>query len=94
MFPGQVDPDVFLDRLDHFLDAMHPETVIVGGHEDPVAIAVVREQIAQSRACMAFVRESIAEGLSAESTAEGGADRFPPQWIGFFYRIFTRSGGL
>lgn len=92
MYPGDEDPEAFLDELEAFLDSMHPETVIVGGHEQPADLAAVRAQIDETRACMALVREALAEGLSLEEAAEHGADRFPPQWIAFFYRLFTRNG--
>lgn len=89
MYPGGDDPDAFLDRMEAFLDAMDPATVIVGGHEEPVGIAAVRDQIATTRACMSLVRSAIAEGLTADETVERAAGRYPPQWIGFFHRLFT-----
>lgn len=89
MYPGTEDPDGFLDELDALLDSMHPETVVVGGHDEPADLDAVREQIETTRAAMAFVREGIEEGLSPEEISEAGTDRFPPQWIGFFYRLFT-----
>ncbi len=92
MFPGGDDPDGFLDRLDAFLDDMDPATVVVGGHEEPTDLGAVREQIAVSRAARALVREAIADGLDLEATAERGADRFPPQWIAYFYGVFTQPG--
>ena len=92
MYPGTEDPDGFLDRLDAFLASMDPETVVVGGHEEPADLAAVREQIAQSRACMTFVRESIVEGLTIEETAQRGLGRFPAQWVAFFHQLFTRAG--
>lgn len=92
MYPGRENPDGFLDRLEAFLDAMDPATVVVGGHGDPVALEVVRGQIAVSRACMAFVREGLSEELSMEETAERAAGRFPPQWVAFFYELFTQRG--
>lgn len=93
MFPGNDDPDAFLDRLESFLDDMHPKTVVVGGHDGPTDLAAVREQVAVSRAAMAFVREALAEGLSIDEAAERGGDRFPPQWVGFFYRLFSEPPG-
>jgi cyclase len=92
MYPGREDPEGFLNRLEAFLDAMDPTTVVVGGHGDPVGLDAVRGQIAASRACMALVRESLADDLSLEETAERGADRFPPQWVAFFYGLFTQGG--
>lgn len=92
MYPGLEDPDGFLDRLEAFLDAMEPATVVVGGHGDPVGLEVVRGQIAASRACMAFVREAQSEELSMEETVERAAGRFPPQWVAFFYELFTQRG--
>lgn len=92
MYAGREDPDGFLDRLEAFVDTLHPETLIVGGHGEPAAIPALREQIAQSRACMTLVREAIGEGLAIEATAERGADRFPPQWVAYFYQLLTRSG--
>ncbi len=70
MFPGNEDPDGFLDRLEGFLDGMHPETIVVGGHEAPVGLDAIRDQIEASRACMTFVRASIEEGMTLEATAE------------------------
>lgn len=90
MFPGATDPDGFLDRLDDFLDGMDASTVVVGGHEAVADVAAVRAQIEVSRACMAFVRESIDAGLDIEATAEKGMDRFPPQWVAYFYGVFTQ----
>lgn len=89
MFPGTEDAAGFLDRLDAFLDTMHPETVVVGGHESVTDLAAVRGQISASRACMAYVESAIAEGLTIEQTAEQGRDRFPVQWIAFFYGYFS-----
>lgn len=91
MFPGSADPDGFLDRLDDFLDDMDASTVVVGGHEAIADVAAVRAQIEVSRACMTFVRESIDAGLTIEATAEKGMDRFPPQWVAFFYGAFTQG---
>lgn len=91
MFPGAADPDGFLDRLDAFLDGMNASTVVVGGHEAIADVAAVRAQIEVSRACMAFVRESIEDGLTIEATAEKGMDRFPPQWVAYFYGVFTQG---
>lgn len=88
IFPGADDPDAFLDRLDDFLDSMHPETVVVVGHERPVTIDDVRGQIEVTRSCMALVRSALEEGLSVEETAARGEARYPPQWIGFFYQLF------
>jgi glyoxylase-like metal-dependent hydrolase (beta-lactamase superfamily II) len=89
MFPGQADPDGFLDALDDLLDAMHPETIVVSGHDAPTDLAAVRAQIEASRACMALVRAALDEGLTLEATAERAAGRFAPQWVGFFYRLFS-----
>lgn len=89
MFPGQADPDGFLDALDALLDSMHPETIVVSGHDAPTDLAAVRAQIEASRACMALVREALAEGLTVEATAERAAGRFAPQWVAFFYRLFS-----
>lgn len=91
MYPGTADPDAFLDRLDALLASMDPETVVIGGHEEPATPAAVRRQIETTRAAMAWVREAIDEGLSLEETAERGSDRFPPQWLGLFYRLFTED---
>jgi glyoxylase-like metal-dependent hydrolase (beta-lactamase superfamily II) len=93
MFPGTDDPAGFLDRLQAFLDSMPPETIVVGGHEDPTDVAAVRAQIATSRACMAFVEGAVSEGLSIEETAEQGSDRFPVAWIAFFYGYFSANQG-
>lgn len=92
MYPGTEDPDAFLDDLDALLDSMHPETVVIGGHDEPAGLDAVRKQIETSRAAMAFVRAGIEDGRSGEEVAEAGADRFPSQWLGFFYRLFTTDG--
>lgn len=92
MYPGTVDPDAFLDRLERFLDGMHPETVIVSGHEEVADLVAVRGQIAVTRDAMRFVRSSISEGRTIEETARAGQDRFPPQWTAFFYQLFTQPG--
>jgi len=87
MYPGTEDPDGFLDRLDAFVDSMDPATVVVGGHEEVADLAAVRTQIEVSRACMTYVRESLEKGLTIEQTAEQGVDRFPVQWVAFFYQL-------
>lgn len=92
MYPGTVEPDAFLDRLDRFLDAMHPETVVVGGHEEVADLAAVRAQIAVTRDAMRFVRSAISDGRTIEETARAGQDRFPPQWTAFFYQLFSQPG--
>ena len=66
---------------------MDPETVVVGGHEDVADLAAVRAQIEVTRACMAYVRVSLDDGLTIEQTAEQGVDRFPAQWVAFFYQL-------
>ena len=86
MFPGAEDPDGFLDRLEAFIDSMDPATIVVSGHDETTDLSAVRDQIAESRACMVFVRASIAEGLTVEETAERAGGRFAPQWVAFFYR--------
>lgn len=93
MFPGQSDPEGFLDRLDAFLDEMNDRTVVVGGHEDVADVPAVRAQIDVSRACITFVKAALADGRSLEETARAGVDRFPPQWIAFFYGVYTQRGG-
>ena len=92
MYPGTVDPDAFLDRLEGFLDEMHPESVVVGGHEGVTDLPAVRRQIAVTREAMRFVRAAIENGRSVEETAEAGRDRFPPAWTAFFYQLFTQLG--
>ncbi|MDX1493596.1 MAG: MBL fold metallo-hydrolase [Longimicrobiales bacterium] len=94
MFPGNEDPDAFLDRMEALLDAMHPETVVIGGHDEPTDLAAVREQIRASRETMAFVRDALERDLSLEESAAEGADRFPAPWIAFFYRLFNQEPGL
>lgn len=89
MYPGADDPGAFLDRLEGFLDTLAPETIVVGGHDEPTDLPAVREQIAGSRACMELVRGAIADGLDAEATAERAAGRFPPQWVTFFHRMLS-----
>ena len=92
MFPGSEDPAGFLDRLDAFLDTMHPETVVIGGHESVTDLAAVRAQIEVSRACMAYAESAFADGLTIEQAAEQGSDRFPVAWIAFFYGYFASQG--
>ena len=92
MYPGTDDPEGFLDGLEAFLATMHPETVVIGGHEEPADLAAVRHQIAESRACMELTRAAIAEGLSLEAAAERAVDRFPPQWVAFFYGVLSQRG--
>ena len=90
MYPGTVDPNAFLERLERFLDGMHPETVIVSGHEEVTGIRAVREQIQATRAAIAFVSEAISSGMSIEQTARSGQDRFPVQWTTFFYQLLMQ----
>ena len=78
--------------LEGFLDAMHPETVVVGGHEEITDLSAVRAQIGVTRDAMRFVRSSIGDGRTIEETARAGQDRFPPQWTAFFYQLFTQRG--
>ena len=85
MFPGTEDAVGFLDRLDAFLDSMHPETIVVGGHEAVTDLAAVRAQIEMSRACLAYAEDAVARGLTIEQAAEQGSDRFPVAWIAFFF---------
>ena len=89
IYPGTEDPDGFLDRLEAFIGSMDLATVVVGGHEEIGDLAAVRAQIEVSRACMAFVRGAMEDGLTIEQTAEQGVDRFPPQWVAFFYGLFA-----
>lgn len=93
MYPGASDPEGFLDDLDALLDSVAPETIVVGGHDEPTDLAAVRAQIAASRACMDFARQAIADGLDAAAAAERAGDRFPPQWVGFFHRVLSADGG-
>ena len=85
MFPGGEDPDGFLDRLDAFLDAAPEGTVVVGGHDDPVDVAAVREQIAVSRGCMELVRKALAEGLTRDETVARAEGTYAAPWVRFFY---------
>ena len=91
MFPGSQDPAGFLDRMDAFIGMMHPETVVVGGHESVTDLASVRAQIEMSRACMAYVQGAFSDGLTIEETAQQGSDRFPVPWIAFFYGYFAAN---
>ena len=93
MFPGSDDPKGFLDALEAFLDSMHPETVVVSGHDEPTDLDAVRAQIAASRACWSLVREAVGEGLTLEETAERADGLFAPQWVAFFYRLEVAQGG-
>ena len=90
MFPGNEDADAYLDNLESLLDSMHPETVVVSGHDDPVGLDAVRAQIDVSRACMKLVRAALEDGLTVEETAERGKE-FPPQWVAFFYRLLSAN---
>jgi len=85
MFPGAEDPDGFLDRMDAFLDALPAGTVVVGGHDAPVGVEAVRRQVAESRACMAFVRDALERGLSRDETVRFAEGRFAAPWVRFFY---------
>jgi len=93
MFPGTDDPDAFLDDVATLVAAMHPETIVIGGHDEPADLAAVGSQIETSRGAMAFVREAIDDGLTAPEAAVRAEGRFPPQWIAFFHRVFTDDGG-
>ena len=93
MYPGQQDPAGFLDDLEAFLDSMHPETVVVGGHEEPADLAAVRAQIETSRAAMDFVRDAMEAGSTLDEAAEAGAERFAPQWIAFFWGVLGEGEG-
>ena len=90
MYPGTVDPDAFLERLEKFLDGMHPETVVVPGHEGVTGLKAVREQIRVTREAIAFVSDAISSGMSIEETARAGQDRFPFQWTTFFYQVLMQ----
>ena len=89
MFPGGEDPDGFLDRMDAFLDELPPGTVVVGGHDAPAGAGALRAQVGESRACMALVREAIADGLSREETVARAARRFGAPWVRFFYAALS-----
>lgn len=93
MYPGRDDPAGFLDGLEALLDTMHPETIVVGGHEEPADLAAVRAQIETSRAAMELVRDAMEGGSTLDETAEAGADRFPPQWIAFFWGVLGEGEG-
>jgi glyoxylase-like metal-dependent hydrolase (beta-lactamase superfamily II) len=90
MFPGGQDPDGFLDRLESLLDTLPPETRVVGGHDAPVGLDAVRAQIAESRACMAFVREALEKGQAVEEALAGSGDRFAAPWVRYFYGALAR----
>ena len=90
MYPGTVDPDSFLERLEKFLDGMHPETVVVPGHEGVTGLKAVREQIRVTREAIAFVSDAISSGMSIEETARAGQDRFPFEWTTFFYQVLMQ----
>jgi cyclase len=92
IFPGTQDPDGFLDDLEGFLDTLHPRTVVVGGHDPPVDLAAVRAQIAETRACMAFVSDAVADGRTVEQAVGAAEGRFSAPWIGFFHRLFSEGG--
>lgn len=85
MFPGGEDPEGFLDRMDALLDGLPEGTVVVGGHDAPVGVQAVRDQVAESRACMSAVGEALAAERSLDETLEETGDRFPAGWVRFFY---------
>ena len=93
MYPGRDDPEGFLDDLEAFLDTMHPETVVVGGHEGVADLGAVRAQIATSRDAMALVRDALEEGRTMEQAIESAGERFPPQWIAFFWGVMAGGEG-
>ena len=72
--------------------AMDPETIVVGGHDDPVGLDEVRAQIETTRACLALVRQALEEGLTLEETAARAEGGFAPQWVAFFYRLLNAAG--
>ena len=91
MFPGGEDPDAFLLAMERFLDGLHPNAVVLGGHDEPVDVGAVREQIEEARACMAYVREAIAAGQDAAAAADAAPGRFPSQWVRFFHGALARA---
>lgn len=93
MFPGTDDPDAFLHRLESFLRELPADTRVVGGHDDPALPAHVLAQIAETRGCMALVREAVAEGADLDGTVARAEGRFPAPWVRFFYRVFTADEG-
>lgn len=93
MFPGAEEPDAFLDRLQAFVEDLPGETVVVGGHDEPTDPAAVLAQIAETRGCMALVREALAEGLDLEATVERAAGRYPAPWVAYFHRALGEDDG-
>lgn len=93
MFPGTEDPEGLLDRFDELLDALPPGTVVVGGHDGPAQVDAVRAQIAESRACMALVRDALAQGLSRDETVARADGRYPAPWVRFFYGALSPEEG-
>lgn len=94
MFPGAADPEGFLDRFDALLDALPEGTVVVAGHDGPVGVDAVRAQIAESRACMALVREALAQGLDRDQTVARAEGRFAAPWVRFFYGALSDGNGI
>ncbi len=91
IFPGGDDPDGFLDRLESRLAGMADGTILVGGHDPPTRLEALHTQIRETRACMRLARSSLAEGMTVEETVEAAGDRFPPQWVSYFYRQFVAA---
>jgi cyclase len=91
MFPGGEDPDGFLGRLESRLAAMDEGTIVVGGHDAPVGLDELRNQIQETRFCMNLVRRALSDGKTLEETVASAGDRFAPQWVGYFYRLFAEG---
>jgi len=91
MFPGGADPDGFLGRLESRLASMDAHTIVIGGHDAPVGLDEVRAQIGETRSCMNLVRRALADGKTIEETVASAGDRFAPQWVGYFYRLFAEG---
>jgi glyoxylase-like metal-dependent hydrolase (beta-lactamase superfamily II) len=92
MYPGTRDPDGFLDRMEAFLDELPAETIVVGGHDRPTNLDAVRMQIAETRQCMSFVRQALADGLDRDATVARAEGRFAAPWVRFFFGALTHPG--
>lgn len=93
MFPGGEDPKGFLKRMDAFLAELPAGTVVVGGHDEPTDVKAVRDQIADTWACIDLVERALSEGATLDETVARAEGRFTAPWVRYFYGVLGEGAG-
>jgi glyoxylase-like metal-dependent hydrolase (beta-lactamase superfamily II) len=93
-FPGSDDPVAYLDTMGEYLSGLPASTTVVSGHDPPVPVLVVLDQLEDTRQAMQWVATRVEEGATlGDLLGESGERGYPPAWVTFFHRALGGEGG-